>query len=121
MNAHSSMHHTIHYIELYVTDIPKAKEFFSSAFQWEFNDYGPEYVGIRKRDSEGESGGICRSDTVVLGGPLVILYSSDLEASLAAVVLAGGKITKEIFSFPGGRRFEFCVPGGHEMAVWSDQ
>ncbi len=38
-----------------------------------------------------------------------------------AVRQAGGTITKEIFSFPGGRRFHFCDASGNELAVWSDQ
>ena len=33
----------------------------------------------------------------------------------------GGEITKEIFQFPGGRRFHFREPGGGEFAVWSDR
>ena len=31
----------------------------------------------------------------------------------------GGKITREIFDFPGGRRFHFEAPGGGEFAIWS--
>jgi predicted enzyme related to lactoylglutathione lyase len=30
---------------------------------------------------------------------------------------AGGTITKEAFSFPGGRRFHFRDPGGNELAA----
>jgi hypothetical protein len=114
-------HHTIHYIEFYAIDIEEAKRFFNAAFDWEFNDYGPDYAGIRNRNADGECGGICHTEKVVTGGPLVILYSDDLESSLASVKKAGGKITKEIFSFPGGRRFQFCDPSGNELAVWSDQ
>ena len=33
---------------------------------------------------------------------------------------SGGKISKDIFSFPGGRRFHFIDPAGNELAVWSD-
>jgi predicted enzyme related to lactoylglutathione lyase len=36
------------------------------------------------------------------------------------VLAAGGKITRDIFSFPGGQRFHFKEPGGNELAVWSD-
>ncbi|HFS85066.1 MAG TPA: VOC family protein, partial [Epsilonproteobacteria bacterium] len=34
---------------------------------------------------------------------------------------AGGVIEKEIFAFPGGRRFHFSDPNGNEFAVWSDR
>jgi predicted enzyme related to lactoylglutathione lyase len=51
----------------------------------------------------------------------MVIYALDLEAMLASVKNAGGKIKKEIFSFPGGRRFHFKDPNGNELAVWSDQ
>ncbi len=60
--------------------------------------------------------GICLADHVVPGGPLVILYSNDLERSCEAVKLAGGTITTETFSFPGGRRFHFRDPSGNVLA-----
>jgi len=59
--------------------------------------------------------------TVPGGGPLVILYSNDLDATLAAVRSAGGTIVKEPFAFPGGRRFHFADPSGNELAVWSER
>ena len=37
------------------------------------------------------------------------------------VLEAGGTIARPIFSFPGGRRFHFTDPNGHELAVWSDK
>ncbi len=33
---------------------------------------------------------------------------------------AGGVISKEVFSSPGGRRFEFTEPAGNEFAAWPD-
>ena len=42
-----STHHTIDYIEFTVRDLPAAKRFYSTAFGWQFNDYGPEYAGIK--------------------------------------------------------------------------
>jgi predicted enzyme related to lactoylglutathione lyase len=112
-------HHAINYIEISVTNMAEAKRFYGTAFQWEFNDYGPDYAGIRK--GEGEAGGLRLEDEVITGGPLVILYSNNLEATLAAVSDAGGSITTEPFSFPGGRRFHFRDPAGNELAVWSDK
>ena len=51
----------------------------------------------------------------------MIIYALDLEAVEASVRAHGGAIVKEIFSFPGGRRFHFTDPSGNELAVWSDQ
>ena len=111
-------HHTINYIELSVTDMEAAKAFYAAAFGWTFNDYGPGYQGIIHGD--GESGGLRLAEAVTTGGPLVVLYSSALEDSLESVTDAGGTIEKAIFSFPGGRRFEFLDPSGNRLAVWSD-
>ena len=111
-------HHAIDYIEFAVRDLAAAKRFYAEAFGWEFNDYGPAYAGIK-----GEAavvGGMYPSETVRAGGPLVILFSRDLEQSLTAVKAAGGTISKDTYAFPGGRRFHFLDPSGNELAVWSD-
>ncbi len=116
-DAHT--HHAIDYIEFTVQDVAHAKRFYTRAFDWGFTDYGPEYAGITIDGRE--VGGLRQTDVMHQGGPLVILYSSALEGSQAAVEAAGGKIVKDIFAFPGGRRFHFTDPSGNELAVWSDK
>ena len=109
--------HRIDYIEFTVKNMEASKEFFGKAFGWEFNDYGPDYSGIKGED--GEQGGLYEGE-VKPGGALIILYSKDLEASLEQVEKAGGDIVKPIFEFPGGRRFQFKDPNGYELAMWSE-
>jgi predicted enzyme related to lactoylglutathione lyase len=111
-------HHAIDYVEIAASDVAAAKRFYAQAFGWTFSDYGPDYAGIRARDDR-EVGGLCRSERVIAGGPLVVLYSDDLDATLASVREAGGRIVKEPFDFPGGRRFHFADPSGNELGVWS--
>ncbi len=115
-------HHGIDYLELVAPDLTAIKAFFAAAFGWTFTDYGDDYCGFSDgRTHDGapvESGGFVRG-TPVHGGPLVVLYSQDLEATRAAVIAAGGKITKDIFAFPGGRRFELEDPAGNRFGVWS--
>lgn len=118
MTDSSHIHHAIDYIEFTVGDMEEAKRFYREAFGWEFNDYGPEYAGIRKEG--GEAGGFRLAPEAPGGGPLVVLYSEDLEASLVEVREAGGRIVTEPFTFPGGRRFHFQDPSGNELAVWSE-
>ena len=112
-------HHTIDYIEIAVTDLDAAKAFYAAAFGWSLVDYGPDYAGIQGDGKE--MGGQRRDSEVRAGGPLVIVYSEDLERSAEAVEAAGGKILEPIYSFPGGRRFHFTDPAGNELAVWSDK
>ena len=114
------VHHQINYIEINVTDMDEAKRFYAAAFGWSFNEYGPEYSGIQ-RQGGGETGGLRLMPEVTRGGPLVILYSTDLDASLESVRTAGGEIVVEPFEFPGGRRFQFLDTSGNELAVWSDK
>ncbi len=111
-------HHTIDYIEFSVRDLAAAKHFYTSAFGWKFADYGPAYAGIQ-RDGGGEVGGLSQTNEARTKGPLVILYSANLDQSVEAVRAAGGKILKEPYAFPGGRRFHFADPSGNELAVWS--
>ncbi len=49
----------------------------------------------------------------------MILYSDDLDASVAAVEAAGGTITEGPYEFPGGRRFLFTDNSGNQLAVWT--
>jgi predicted enzyme related to lactoylglutathione lyase len=114
----SHEHHAIDYIEISVTDMDASKRFYGEAFGWTFNDYGPSYAGIAGK--EREVGGLAVADEVRGGGPLVVLFSSDLDATVSAVKAAGGTLVKEPFVFPGGRRFHFADPSGNELAVWSE-
>ncbi|WP_288950829.1 VOC family protein [uncultured Paracoccus sp.] len=104
----------IDYLEFSSPDLPATKSFFANAFGWSFNDYGPEYQELA---DAGIAGGIAAGP---LAPPLVILKTDDLEGALTRVTEAGAEITKPIFAFPGGRRFQFREPGGTEMAVWSE-
>ncbi|WP_208542930.1 VOC family protein [Nocardioides euryhalodurans] len=116
----SHLHHTIDYVELAVSDLPATRAFYSSAFGWEFNDYGDTYAGIRSADGTGEVGGLNATATPARGGPLVLLWSADLDATVRAVEAAGGEVVAGPYEFPGGRRFHFLDPSGNELGVWAD-
>lgn len=113
------VHHAIDYVEISVTDLERAKAFYSAAFGWEFNDYGPDYAGIRWSDGEGEVGGLSVGGPSGSGGVLVLLYSDDLEATVAAVAAAGGEVVEPPYEFPGGRRFLFHDPDGNRLGAWA--
>ena len=108
----------INYVEFAVTDIARAKAFYGQAFGWKFTDYGPDYCEF---DDGHMTGGFARYDQLApiqTGGPLIILYSTDLQAQMTDIIEAGGIISEPIFDFPGGQRFHFNDPEGYELAVW---
>jgi predicted enzyme related to lactoylglutathione lyase len=108
----------VDYIEFPALHIAKTKAFYAGVFGWKFTDYGPDYTSFE----DGRlAGGFYKKDAVTAGGPLVVVYAADLAGMQAKVRAAGGAIVKEIFSFPGGRRFHFTDPAGNELAVWSDK
>lgn len=123
MTTSPQRHHSIDYVELTVADLDQARRFYSEAFGWQFNDYGPGYAGIRdsRNESAPEVGGLCLDQDVRTGGgPLVLLYSDDLDRSVEAVVRAGGHVMNGPYDFPGGRRFHFTDPSGNELGVWAE-
>ncbi|WP_337006181.1 MULTISPECIES: VOC family protein [unclassified Microbacterium] len=119
----SPLHHSLDYVELVVTDLDAAKHFYADAFDWTFNDYGPGYAGIASPSGDGtEVGGLLLADEPrPAGGPLVLLYSENLDATAKGIVAAGGSILQEAYAFPGGRRLHFADPSGNELGVWSSQ
>ena len=113
-------HGSINYIEFAARDISATKAFFSQVFDWVFEDYGPEYSAF---EGKGLIGGFYLADLASdtsNGAALMVFYSKDLEQTKRDVITAGGQVNREIFSFPGGRRFHFKEPSGNEMAVWGD-
>ena len=113
-------HHSINYVEFPSTDLTATKEFYSSVFGWEFQDWGEEYVSFSGAEVEGgfAFGEIAKKPS--RDGVLVVLYSNDLEASQAAIVAAGGTICMDTIEFPGGKRFQFLDPSGNELGVWTE-
>jgi predicted enzyme related to lactoylglutathione lyase len=107
----------IDYVELPASDIALTKQFYSSVFGWKFEDYGPDYTSF----SDGRlAGGFTKEAPAPARGLPLVIYAGDLLVAQQKIRNAGGVIAKEIFSFPGGRRFHFIDPNGNELAVWSD-
>lgn len=109
-------HEQIQYLEFLTNDIEQTKKFYTNSFGWTFTDYGPGYSAF---EGDFVDGGF------TLGKPskgsiLVVIFSEDLETTKQKVIKAGGRIVKDIFSFPGGKRFHFTDPDGNELAVWSE-
>lgn len=111
----------IDYIEWPARDLDAVQVFYEHAFEWTFTDYGPDYRAF----TDGTlNGGFYRTEqqsSTRNGAALIVIYAKDLEQSREKVTAAGSVLVKDIFSFPGGRRFQFTDPNGNELAVWSDK
>ena len=108
----------IDYVELpTATAHELTRAFYSKAFGWEFANYGPAYSATTNGTTDV---GLQGDPEDALSAPLPVIRVDDLEAAFDSVTKAGGTIAKQIFSFPGGRRFHFIDPSGSELAVWSE-
>ena len=114
-------HEKINYVEFPASNLSATKEFFTTVFGWAFEDFGQEYTAF---SNEGLDGGFFQSDLsskTDTGGAMIVFYSDNLEQTREKIEAAGGKIIRETFTFPGGRRFQFAEPSGNEFSVWSDK
>lgn len=117
--SHSGL---IEYIEFNVPDIAAVKAFYGRVFGWTFTDYGPNYTEFS--DGRLKGGFFLQPEAVAGGGPLVLFRApalaglADLEREVEA---AGGKVVKTTFAYPGGHRFQFTDPAGHELGVFTEE
>lgn len=115
-----AQHHAINYVEFSSNDLERTRRFYSAAFGWSLQDWGPDYISFDKATA-GIDGGFAKGDARPgQGAPLIVLYSTDLKATEDAIVSAGGTIVVPAFEFPGGRRFHFADGTGNVLAVWSE-
>jgi len=109
-----AMINRISFIELPVTTLDATKSFYASAFGFEMTDFGPTYSctmsGVTDLGLQADAAEAPRA-------PLPVIQVAALEEVQKAVEGSGGIITKQTFSFPGGRRFHFRDPSGNEMAA----
>ena len=104
----------LNYLELPVTDVPRSRAFYADAFGWAFTDFGPDYSATMTGDTDiGLSGDPAERPA----HPLPVIEVDDLDAALTRIEAAGGVVTVPIFAFPGGRRFHFRDPAGHELSA----
>ncbi len=116
MNKHEKMN----YVEFPANNIPATKVFFEGAFDWVFQDFGPEYTSF---SNEGLDGGFFKAEVSskqTNGSALIVFFSKNIEKTKAKIESCGGVITQNTFEFPGGKRFHFEEPSGNEFAVWAE-
>ncbi|MFA6229028.1 MAG: VOC family protein [Rhodanobacter sp.] len=102
------------FIELPASDIAASSAFYARAFGWDLTSFGPSYACTMTGDVDVGLQGDATEATLA---PLPVIAVDDLDAALIAVTAAGASIVRPIFTFPGGRRFQFRDPHGNELAV----
>ena len=107
----------IDYVEIPVTDLNKARDFFAALFGWTFQSFGDDYMSFN--DGRMDGGFRRSSEPAPATGVLVVFFSTDIERDFDRVQQLGATISEPVFSFPGGRRFHFVDPTGTEFAIWS--
>jgi predicted enzyme related to lactoylglutathione lyase len=114
------MAQVIDYVELAVDDLGQATAFYGKAFGWTFNDYGGEYAGIKDPGRpDHEFGGLNPVPASSRGdGVLALVRTDDVEAALASVLAAGGRVVVDLHEYPGGRRFTFADPWENILGVY---
>lgn len=102
------------FLELPVADADRASRFYADAFGWSLTAYGPTYACTLTGDVDM---GLQADPAERPAAPLIVIQVDDLDAAAAQIEAAGGRITRPIFAFPGGRRFHFTDPDGNELAA----
>lgn len=110
-------HHTVNNIEFPAEDFKLLQQFYEAVFGWEFKIWSDNYLEFNDGNMVG---GFAKDLKKGKNGPVVIVYSKDLEATKKSIEENGGKIIVETFEFPGGKRFHFTDPEDNELAVWSE-
>lgn len=102
------------FVELPAQELAASRTFYTSVFGWTLTDFGPTYSCTMTGDVDL---GLQADMREAPSAPLPVVLVDDLEAALSAAQNAGATISKPIFAFPGGRRFQFLDPNGLELAI----
>jgi uncharacterized protein len=114
------------YFDLSVSDVGAARAFFEHALGWRFQKFDMPYPYLRIRAGpEGEPGidggmGAIGDAPLAEGRPmtLVTIPVADLDATLARVTAAGGRIVEPRLAVPGIGWYATCAePGGLKFGL----
>ncbi|CAN5310846.1 VOC family protein [soil metagenome] len=105
----------LNYVEMPSSDVAVSQAFYGTAFDWQFTPYGPDYAAV-------EGGAVDIGFNATSDDPieriLPVIEVANIELARSNVIGAGGLISRDIFAFPGGRRFHFHDPDGNELGVY---
>lgn len=107
----------VQHFEIPADDVGRAKTFYGGVFGWSFDDWDDENVMIHAAGDDSIGGDIYKRDTPQ--PPTVVITVDSIEASLDAIVTAGGQRLGEIESLGDmGRYAYFTDPEGNRLGPW---
>jgi uncharacterized protein len=108
----------IAHIEFKSANFARTSEFYGKLFGWQMEqNASASYMKLAGGD--GPSAGWFRADLVQSPGPVAYLPVDDLEAKLAEVEEAGGRILVRTLPFAGGGEIGlFADPDGNVLGLW---
>ena len=118
------LEHKFCHIEIPVTDIDKAKEFYESVFNWEVQlQTGYPGYAFFKTGESGVGGAFGKKDTTGKDGIILHIETDDIPKTLTKIKKAGGKVTKEKTDI--GNDFGFYAlfedNSGNLLGIWSQK
>jgi uncharacterized protein len=106
------------HIEIAAHDLEKCQAFYSALFGWTFEPLNESYVFF---DAGNMTGALDTDLKPSHGGTLLVMACADVDAKLAEVKAAGGKVLKEKTAIPGHNSHYgyFEDLAGNKMGVWA--
>lgn len=114
------MHAVVH-VEIPVTDLSRAKEWYAKIFGWEIREMGDSYAlwSPPGGPGSGAAGGLYVVKTMPQAGVQAYIEVADLNATLEAITKAGGKVTMEKTEVAShGWYAGFTEPQGAQLFLW---
>jgi predicted enzyme related to lactoylglutathione lyase len=121
-------HGTVIWFEVWVSDLDRAKAFYSGLFGWEFaplTEYDPSggYQEIRAGDAAGVNGALVHGpdrERPAGRGTIVYVHVPDLTAAVGKAVSLGGRLVQEPTGI-GATAGSFALitdTEGNEFGLW---
>jgi predicted enzyme related to lactoylglutathione lyase len=109
------------YVEMGTADVPRAAEFYSYIFGWEFADPTQTAYSTFSSGPNGLTGGIFRADQNRLNGTIVLyIMVDDIDLFCEKIISAGGEVVVARSVVPGiGHYAHFKDPSGNLLGLFT--
>lgn len=114
------MHAVVH-VEIPVTDLKRAQEWYGKIFGWEIKEMDESFAlwSPPGGPGAGAAGGLYVVKTMPQAGVHAYIEVADVNATLAAITKAGGKVTTEKTEVSShGWYAGFTDPQGAQLYLW---